>query len=567
MTILETLDELIQDGAITTLAHVIEAMILSATPNAAELYSASIVAAQQGLARLARRGLARVVELEPDHVGAREELELLREESRGEHSFEVDDDRDTTADDVALTSEISRADLSRMLALFAGRRDVHARQWYQPGEGAGYSPVHQPLTIQHLRQHIDGEITVGVYPVCVDGTCGFFALDLDITAEALRAASGSREETARLIELVKAQTVELVERCELELGLEPIVEDSGFKGRHLWFFLAEAHSAQTVHRIAAWMARLFEPAAAELAIEAFPKQGVVEPGKLGNLIKLPLGLHKRSGRRAALLDDTQRPAGDPWGQLRRAPRIASAHVDWLLEQSQASVAATGLVLEAKGAQASPKTAHMAAKIPFTIEDLEHVEELRRLRSGCAVLDEVVREAARGKPLSHDERVVMRHTLGHVPALIPALNYMIERAVPGRTFELVRNPQRGNPMSCASVRRRVPDIAYRVPCYCAFEGVPRDYPTPLLHLSCAERDVLAATEEDEVLEEQSADALAQTYMRLRARIDELHMELDGLREVLVSRIEEGEEVHAGAGMLRVAEIGEERVLCFTPGEEE
>lgn len=564
MTILETLDELIEDGAITTLAHVIEAMILSDAPDAEELYSASMVAAQQGLTRLAARGLARVMELRPDHADAREELEQLREEARSAASAVVDDDG-VTDDGAAFTDDVSRADLARMLALFAGRRDVHARQWYQRGEGAGYSPVHQPLTLQHLRQHVDGEITVGVYPVCADGTCGFFALDLDITAEALRAASGSREETARLIELVKTQTIELVERCELELGLEPLVEDSGFKGRHLWFFLAEAHSAQTVHRIATWMARLLAPAAGALAIEAFPRQGVVAPGKLGNLIKLPLGIHRRSGRRAALLDDAQRPARDPWGLLRRAQRIAPAHVDWLLAQSQA-VSVGGATLTATVAPTDTATARAATKAPFTIEDLAQTEGLDRLRAGCAVLDEVVSAATRGEPLSHDERVVMRHTLGHVPRLIPALNYMIERAVPGRAFELVRNPQRGNPMSCASVRRRVPDIAYRVPCYCAFEDVPREYPTPLLHLACGDVDVLAP-EEEEVLEEPSAGELAQTYTRLRARIDALRAELDGVREVLVERIGEGEEVRTDAGVLRVEAVGAERVLCFTRGEEE
>ena len=233
MTILETLDDLIDGWELSTLAHVIEAMVLSAAPAPDELFAASIVAAQQGLPRLAVRGLERVLELKPDHDDAREELALLRDELRGVAGHMESSNAPSSSPVVEETEEVARADLARMLALFAGRHDVHARQWYQRGEGTGYSPVHLPLTIQHLRQHVDGEITVGVYPVRGDGTCGFFVLDLDITADALRAASGDRDETARLISLVEAHTTELVERCELELGLEPLVEDSGFKGRHL----------------------------------------------------------------------------------------------------------------------------------------------------------------------------------------------------------------------------------------------------------------------------------------------------------------------------------------------
>ena len=310
-----------------------------------------------------------------------------------------------------------------------------------------------------------------------------------------------------------------------------------------------------------WIADELAPGVEELALEAFPKQGEVAPGKLGNLLKLPLGVHRRSGRRAALLDETQRPSRDPWGQLRRVQRVGPAHIDWLLEGSQA----VGVRVEATEAPTSASSAPGAVKAPFTIEDLERSEELAVLRAGCAVLDEMVRGAARGEEVSHDERVVMRHTLGHVPKLIPALNYMIERAVPGRRFELVRNPQRGNPMSCASVRRRVPDIAYRVPCYCAFEDTPRDYPTPLLHLTGGGEDVLAPTEEV-ALSEPSADELAQTYARLRSRIEELRAELDGVREVLVSRIGDAE-VRTEAGVLRVSEVGGERVLVLAPGEEE
>jgi|SRR5208283_5109083 len=87
-------------------------------------------------------------------------------------------------------------------SLFRGREDVYPKLWISKKTGAkGYSQVCQkewlsgvcrkpavkcsecdhrdfsPVTDGVIRQHLDGHITVGAYPLLTDDTCRFLAVD------------------------------------------------------------------------------------------------------------------------------------------------------------------------------------------------------------------------------------------------------------------------------------------------------------------------------------------------------------------------------------------------------
>lgn len=92
------------------------------------------------------------------------------------------------------------ADVARFLSLFSGREDLYARQWFNPRKGiAGYAPVEEPMTARVVRRHLFGDITVGVYPIRLDGTVLFMAVDLDLTRAAMEWARRGREEAAATI--------------------------------------------------------------------------------------------------------------------------------------------------------------------------------------------------------------------------------------------------------------------------------------------------------------------------------------------------------------------------------
>lgn len=81
-----------------------------------------------------------------------------------------------------------------------------------------------------------------------------------------------------------------------------LMENSGGKGFHAWLFLSEPLPAAQVRR---WVAKEFTPMWSERSalfdgtpLEIFPKQDEVAEGAFGNLVKLPLGTHAKSGRKS-----------------------------------------------------------------------------------------------------------------------------------------------------------------------------------------------------------------------------------------------------------------------------
>jgi hypothetical protein len=97
-----------------------------------------------------------------------------------------------------------QAKISLFRSLFKGRTDVYPRLWVNNKNGnKGYSPVcnnewvsgvckkpalkcrecqhkkYAPVTDDVVRQHLEGGITIGVYPLLQGDTCYFLALDFD----------------------------------------------------------------------------------------------------------------------------------------------------------------------------------------------------------------------------------------------------------------------------------------------------------------------------------------------------------------------------------------------------
>lgn len=361
------------------------------------------------------------------------------------------------------------ADLVRFVHLFAGREDVHARMWRDPKRGVGYSPVSGPLTPELARAHLEGRLTLGTYPVRHDNTVGFFAIDLDIAKSALEAAVGDGPRLRALRDAAGAEGRRLLLALR-ELGLSPLLEDSGQKGYHLWCFLPEPTPAARVHD---WGRRLITSLLSSntmLHLEFFPKQAAVADGGTGNLIKLPLGLHLGSGRWSKLLDDDGAALTDPMAALRQIRRVALPELRGLPEPPPPPAAPAP----------TPPPVPVAER-PWTEADFEAHPQVGGLLAGCGVLREVVRQGLTDRALGRDAAVVLEHTLGHLPAGVRATNYLFER-IPGfPTTSRLGAPHRGQPISCARVRARLPEVAGRVPCDCAFAERPGQYNHPLRHL--------------------------------------------------------------------------------------
>lgn len=167
-------------------------------------------------------------------------------------------------------------------SLFRGRNDVFARYWHSPRTGKfGYAPAkfhtgdYAPLMDEILLPHLKGDALIGIYPLLMDNTTWFLAVDFD--------GDKWREEAITLMHTAASHQFP----CSLERS------KSG-NGGHVWFFFSQP--------IPAWKARqwgkylLTETGITRQSTfdRLFPSQDEHAGKGLGNLIALPLsGAHSR----------------------------------------------------------------------------------------------------------------------------------------------------------------------------------------------------------------------------------------------------------------------------------
>lgn len=387
------------------------------------------------------------------------------------------------------------ADCVRFAALFAGREDVYARQWHRAKDGqTGYTPVHEPLTPAVVRNHLLGTFTAGVYPIRLDQTATWFAVDMDIRRPALDQARRDAAYARELRDLTRRKGLELLAVMN-ELGFDPLLENSGYKGRHYWVFLEEPEEAKVLHQCGRLLlAHLQQHVEQEFSLEFFPKQAQRTGKGLGNLIKLPLGIHRRTGYRSVFLDGEGNAAKEPLALLqtvRRLPRNALYDAIGRLKRLVGSLPAPATVQGAGAAASDLDEAEQPSPVagpappdvapPWTEADFEADPRMRHLLKECPVLAELKEQVDKHRRLSHDEQVVLSHTLGHVPGGPQAVNYLLQQCVDVPADALMQSQLKGNPISCPKIRKRIGHLTRRVKCRCAFPFAPNHYPTPVLHL--------------------------------------------------------------------------------------
>lgn len=230
-------------------------------------------------------------------------------------------------------------------SLFRGREDVFARRWENSRTGrSGYAPAcsnewksgiceklngnrerktsrmvcgtcgHQsflPITDDEIAGHLKGLQVIGVYPLLVDETSWFLAVDFDKTSW--------QDDIAAFRETCKNHEVPVsIERSR-----------SG-NGGHAWFFFTAPVPAKIARAMACFLITETMSHRHQLSMESydrlFPNQDTLPRGGFGNLIALPLQRRARENGNAVLVDNAFAPFHDQWSFLAGVRRIDSKYV-------------------------------------------------------------------------------------------------------------------------------------------------------------------------------------------------------------------------------------------------
>jgi hypothetical protein len=150
---------------------------------------------------------------------------------------------------------------------FVLRRDLQARQL----RDGRYVCLHHPLEERHLVAHLKGKLTLGAYLLDEKSKGRFLVIDAD------------RDEDWRDIRRLSAALA--------GEGIASYLEPSR-RGGHFWFFTSERVPGIQLRQFGQGLLNYHRLE----GIEVYPKQAKLTSGP-GSLIRLPFGIHKRSGRR------------------------------------------------------------------------------------------------------------------------------------------------------------------------------------------------------------------------------------------------------------------------------
>ena len=150
------------------------------------------------------------------------------------------------------------------------------------------------ITKGHIKNHLIGDITLGVYTTRTDQTAKWLCIDVD--------------------DMDVSVVHRLVAGIEDRFGPNAcLVEFSGSRGYHIWLFFDEPKSVRTVVALGRLLTK-------DVCVEIYPKQAEIDG--IGNLVKLPLGIQKKTGDRCWFVDsETLEAFTDQWEPLKNVRLI------------------------------------------------------------------------------------------------------------------------------------------------------------------------------------------------------------------------------------------------------
>ena len=158
--------------------------------------------------------------------------------------------------------------------LFINREDTYVIQQ----DNGTYIRISKPLTDEIIQKHLDGEITIGVYQHDLESKIKWICFDFD----------EDKSQALELFGYLKSHE-KYQNAC--------LLEDTGGRGAHVWIFF-EPKIPAGVGRYLAY--EIIDKIGVQC--EVFPKQDKISPKGFGNQVRLPLGIHRKYGRRSILLE-------------------------------------------------------------------------------------------------------------------------------------------------------------------------------------------------------------------------------------------------------------------------
>ncbi len=383
------------------------------------------------------------------------------------------EEKDKIIENDKIDIEISPTDIMDVFGYFSGREDNYALQWRDENGKYGYAPANSPLTFNKVKSHLNGDITLGIYQLNVQNQVKWAAFDIDLKKTIVE----KKTDEGRNFNFYLYQSLQAAEKIQEQadiMGLKSFIENSGYKGYHVWIFFEEFVSAAKVRKI---MDNILLNTDLRdhkdiISVELFPKQSNLSGKKLGNLIKLPFGIHKKSGKRSFFVNKDKEAItslNDFFNFVKKTSIKDFLDIYKNIEKDK------------------PMTNESLIKNKKVVDlessgfDILGDPELELLISKCKMLDFIVNKIVWEKECSDDEFNIVKHTLGHLKNGKKIINSILDMLKNTNEDLKLKKSLTGYPVGCKKLKQKVPEITARFDCKCDFNSNLKGYEHPLLHL--------------------------------------------------------------------------------------
>lgn len=271
----------------------------------------------------------------------------------------------------------SNEKIKLFMSLFKGRDDVYAKRWQNKEGKSGYAPAcfnewktgvcYKPkikcsecanksfeiLNEKVIEEHLRGNIVAGIYPMRLDETCYFLAIDFD--------DEGWNKDISVLRDV-----------C-MEFDIPFAVERSrSGNGAHVWFFFEEPISVVIARKFGTSLLTYSMNKRHEIKFNSydrlFPNQDTIPKGGFGNLIALPLQMTARKKGNSVFIDEYFKPYADQWEFLSSTKKLSENLIETLTKKLSAAENGNELGVLRRDNEETPKPWEKIPKVFLTRDD-------------------------------------------------------------------------------------------------------------------------------------------------------------------------------------------------------
>ncbi|MBL7178848.1 MAG: DEAD/DEAH box helicase family protein [Desulfobacterales bacterium] len=184
-----------------------------------------------------------------------------------------------------------------------------------------------PVTDEVIKSHLLGvdlqnkskrNFTIGIYPLLLDETCWFLAIDFD-------KESWIKDVSAFL------------DTCEYYKVPASLERSRSGNGGHIWIFFSEPIQAQLARKLGSFLITETMEHRPEIGFESydrfFPSQDTMPQGGFGSLIALPLQKAPKEKGNSLFVNKKFVPYPDQWAYLSSIKRMSCAEVEKIVEKA------------------------------------------------------------------------------------------------------------------------------------------------------------------------------------------------------------------------------------------